>query len=1126
MNIFNEDGTFSRHFFTKKTRRVMRITLLLLTLALFKVSAVEVHAQNPKITLNTSDSSIKEILKEIENQSDFTFFYNDLAFDMNKKVQVNVTNKDIREILRTILPECTFEVDGKRIILIPSAPETPQQTKAITGVVKDAHGELMIGVNVVEKGTSNGVVTDINGHFKMNVQPGAILVISYIGYLSQEIPVRNQTNLSIELEEDTKVLDDVVVIGYGTTSVRKMTAAVTSIKGEVLEGSSFNTVGAAMQGRLAGVIVQQEGGEPGSTTKMSIRGGSTPLYVIDGIISSAMEFNSLNPTDIETMSILKDAAALAVYGSRAADGIILVKTRQGGKGKTTVTYNFNAQFSQPTKLLDTVDSYTYATEQNRTAVNDGFPTFYMYDEETINAIRNQSDPYRYANTDWMALGLKDFAPEYRHSLSLNGSGKLANYFLSLGALNQGSLYSSDALHYDRYTLRSNVNTTFEQIGLTIGFNVNGAVDKREYPSYSAGEIWGHLLQKGALLPAYNSDGTYAAAPDHPLVEMDKRSGYNKQNNNFVNFQFVADWNMPFAKEITLGTMIHYRLSNYHEKVFKTKAPQYYPDGSLYPIAAPTLKEEAKFGNSYDFELNAAYLKTFNNAHTVDAKVIFTVTEGNDNNFWASRKDYISSAVDQLFAGSPQGMQNSGNAAEEGRMGFVGRFKYDYKNRYIIEGNFRYDGSDNFAPGHRWGFFPSGAVAWTLSDEPFFKSWELGFVDMIKLRASYGQTGTDRMMKNGEVDPDTRFAYLSTYGMDENAVVIGGKLQSGFSEGTLVSPTLLSWYTRNSLNYGLDFILMEYKLKGDINYFYYVTKGGLMNPGDRYSTPLGKKLPMIKSDSEQRREGIDFSLQWEDRIGNDFTYTVGVNGTYYNNLWVKKADEPLNELMNPWKRETHQTDYFGRGYKDNGFYQTPEQVVNAPRRPQSSETKLGDISYQDINGDGKIDEEDQVRMGMPKDPHFTYGINFGIGYKGFGLSGVFYGTGTRYLELGETFKKGEASWLKNTIQLDYWREDNRNAIFPRMSTTARANGDNNLVKSSFWMKNAAFFRLKNLQVDYDFKYKLLKNADWLNICRISLSGTNLFTISKINKFFDPETGSTDGYAYPVQRVFSVGLTVGF
>ncbi len=1098
---------------------------LFFTLCLFVSGTL--YSQNQMINLPKGANTIQIIFQEIERQTNLSVDYNQSKLNINKKIETKGQNKTLSSMLDEVLDGSglTYKIEAGHILIIPATEvqEGGKSGKQIKGNVTDKNGEPIIGANIFVKGTTIGTVTDLNGQFSLNVPNNATIQISYIGYLPQEITIGNKRDISLILKEDTKILDEVIVIGYGTTSTRKMASAVTSVKGEKLQDLPFNDMSSTLQGRATGVIVQNQGGEPGSNAKISIRGGNDPVYVIDGVISTAWEFNTLNSVDIESLSVLKDAASLAVYGSRAADGIILVKTKQGSKGKTSITYTFNAEYSQPTVLMEKVDAYTYAETQNKAAMFDGLPAYHQYSEEEMNKILNQTDPL-YPNVDWLDLGLKNFAPQYRHTLSMNGSGKLINYYLSLGMIDQGSLFTSNSLDYNRYTIRSNVNTTFDNIGLTVGVNLNGAIEKKNSPYIGAGTILGHLYSQLALTPAFNEDGTYSSATDHPLVDMDKRSGYNKNNKKYINAQFVADWNLPWVQGLSLGTMLNYRVSDEFKKEFNTRAPQYYPNGIDYPIAKPTLKESADFKESYNFEVSASYMNTFNEDHSIDAKAVFTVAENNGDNFWTSRKDYQSSAVDQIFAGSPVGILNDGSGEEGGRMGVVGRLKYDYKNRYIIEGSFRYDGSDNFAPGYRWGFFPSGAVAWALSEEPFFRSLNWKDVDLIKLRASYGQTGTE----NGV----NRFGYMPVYDLDKNIIVIGGNMQSGFSEGKLVSPSLLSWYTRNSLNYGIDMAFLGNRLKGTADYFFYVTKGGLMSPSDRYTTPLGKDLPQIKSESEQRREGVEFSLRWSDKVGKDFTYDLGFNMTYFNNLWKVKADESMTDLMNPWKRTTNQTDFYDVRLVSQGYYQTVEQILNSPRRPQASELKFGDIAYRDINGDGKIDDQDQTRVGNTSMPHFTYGFDFSFGYKGFSLSGLLYGTGKRNMELSVQYK-GTKPYYKE--QLNYWTEENRNATFPRLTSATSRNGDNNIQKSDFWLKNASFLRLKNIQLSYDLKYSVLKNVDWLNMCRVNLSGANLFTISGMNKFYDPEspnindkgeTYATDGSAYPVQRVIAFGLTVGF
>ncbi len=1073
------------------------------------------------IAMKMSNVTVKQAMDELEKKSGYSFVFSSQDLDTQKRISVSADNDDVRTVIQQILngQNVTYEIQGKNIVVrkITQQKAPTGKLKTITGTIIDPQGVPVIGANIVVKGTTNGTISDMDGKFTLEVPEDGVLQISYIGFNTQDIAVAGKNDLSIKLREDSEALDEVVVIGYGQTSAKKLVSSVTSVKGETLQDLPFATVTSTLQGRASGVIVQNQGGEPGKEPKISIRGGGDPVYVIDGVISEAWDFQTLNPNDIESLSVLKDAASLAVYGSRAADGIILVKTKEGKKGKRAITYTFNAQYSQPTILPDKVDSYTYASIQNQAAQNDGYGEFYQFSQEEMEIIRNQSDPYTYPNTDWYDLGLKSFAPEYRHSLSLTGNQKDVNYYISLGMFDQGSLYTSDALNYQRYNLRSNLNTTFEEIGLKVGVNVNAAYEKRKRPQYDNTSIWDHLMNRSPLDLAYNEDGTLATISDNPMMEMDERSGYYKNDGMYVNMQFTADWELPWVKGLTLGTMFNYRLNSSHVKTFTARAPQYNKDGSLLEVEKPSLKEEAYFGNSYNFELSAGYLNTFADVHSIDAKFVFTAAENDGSEFWASRRDYLSTNVDQLFAGSSTSMLNYGTGEEGGRMGLVGRVKYDYDSRYYIEGSFRYDGSDNFAPGHRWGFFPSVALGWDITEEPFFQNLQRENIDLLKLRGSYGQMGTETGVN--------RFGYLSVYNLSENAIVIGGNLQPGFSEGKLTSPELLSWYTRNSLNYGIDAAFFNHRLKGSADYFFYVTKGGLVSPKDRYSEPLGAELPQIKSDTEQRREGFELSLSWSDETPSGFYYSVGTNMTYYNNLYVKNQDEAESTTLNPWKRGTHVTDYYDVRLVDNGLYQSAEQILSNPRRLASTETKRGDIMYQDINGDGKIDSEDQVRVGMPSTPHFTYGVDFTLSYKGFTLSGLFYGTGKRHMEMGVTAQGTASNSVVQSYKLDYWREDNRDAVFPRIGMDVNVNGQNNREKSTFWLKNASFLRLKNLTLEYDFKYKLLKNVNWLTACKVNLTGANLFTVSGVSDYFDPETTSTNG-GYPVQRTYSIGVTVGF
>ena len=416
-----------------RTLNIMKVAVFMMFFCVFQLLASNGKAQNAVIELFSNSVTVETLFAEIEKQTDYLVVYSSRELDVKTKILFSKKKAKVSEMLDELLRNTNLKYEHTNNYIVfskkVSESDVRQQTgKKITGTVVDNNGEAVIGASVHEKGTTNGVITDIEGKFSLEVADKAWLTISYIGYVSQTVPVNGKNHVIIKLAEDTKVLDEVIVIGYGSTSSKKMVAAVTAVKGEKLQDLPFANVTSVLQGRATGVIVQNQGGEPGSVPSVSIRGGGKPLYVIDGVITTDdWEFRTLNPNDIESLSVLKDAASLAVYGSRAADGIIMVKTKEGRKGKTSIVYTFNAQFSQPTVLADKIDSYTYANAQNQAAMSDGHGEYHTYSKEEMDIIRNQSDPLKYPNTDWFDLGLKNFAPEYRHSLSMTGNRKDIKY---------------------------------------------------------------------------------------------------------------------------------------------------------------------------------------------------------------------------------------------------------------------------------------------------------------------------------------------------------------------------------------------------------------------------------------------------------------------------------------------------------------------------------------------------------------------------------------------------------------------------------------------------------------------------------------------------------------------------
>lgn len=993
------------------------------------------------------------------------------------------------------------------------------QNITVKGTVTDDTGFTVIGGTVIVEGNSDiGTVTDIDGNYTLNNVPSdASLQFSYVGMKSQVVPVNGQTTINVVMRSDTELLDEVVVIGYGTTSTRMAVGSITSLKTDKIEDLPFTNVGDALQGRTAGVVIQSGGGEPGSKPRISIRGGAKPLYVIDGVIRDESDFSALNSSDIDQISILKDASATAVYGSRAGDGIVLVQTKKGQRGDLSIKYSGGVDFSQLAVFPDKLNAYDYVTAVNQAADYDG--RNHPYSQEDINKIKNNSDPYGSitANTDWRDLTLNDFASGHRHNLSMSGvSENGINFYAAVGYLKQNSIFKeSHNNEYERANIRTNVSTRFDDIGFEVGLNIDGTLEQTSPTVWGNYTVWSQIQNVKPNYAAFNPDGTYSSISIHPLVILDKRAGYNNENDKTFNIQLNAKWDLPYVEGLSVGALGNVRYGDYNQKIFQSKAPQHQPDGARVPYTSNFLRMTNDNGTQTSFDANILYKKSIDR-HNFELQGVYSFYKSKGDNFWGQREGYLSSNFDQLFAGDASTQTNYGAGRESARLGYVGRVKYDWDARYMFEGNFRIDKSDNFARGERTGFFPSGAVAWTISEESFMEGLkDKNIIDFLKVRTSYGLVG---------LEAGARFGYLPVYSLDPQAAVINGSFQPGFSEGPLVSNDL-SWYDRQVFDVGLDASFLDNRLTTTLDYYYYRTKGYLMSPRNVYNTPLGKDMPLVKSESAHRRAGYEASLRWKDQV-NDFSYEVGVNLNSYDELWEKKEDESLTNLMDPNKRETHTKNFYGSAYKTNGLYQNIDEILNNPRRETANELKPGDLFFADLNGDGKIDGEDFQRIGKPTFPSFIYGLDFSLGYKNFFMNGLLQGTGKRYMQLQEFMRGSNTEYITYDFHKDFWTEDNPNAAFPRLSTYQNLNaGQNYTVSADFWYHNASYLRLKTLQVGYDFK-DYLKNFKRISSVRLSLAGTNLFTISNVKKYFDPELTSESGYGYPVQRTYSVNLNITF
>ena len=1000
--------------------------------------------------------------------------------------------------------------------------------KTIHGIVIEAEtDDPIIGATVKCKSNpSIGTATDLDGRFSLVVPDDEkYLVVSYIGMITREVEITSD-NLTIFLEESASNLDEVVVVGYGTTTKRKTTTSVSVIKASDIEAAPVPNVSSAMAGRAAGLIVQQTGGGVDATSAMSIRGGSTPLFVIDNIVSEQREFNNLNPADIESISVLKDAAGTAIYGQRAADGIIIVTTKRGKAGQVSVDYSYNLSYSQAADLPEKLGSYEGALYVNMGNTYDGMAP--SYSDEVLALYRNGTDP-NYPNTNWQKEVLRSAAPEQRHQLTFTGGSERVKAYTALSYYDQESLYRSNSLTYKRYNARTNVSVDISEIGLTVTSQLEAYITNRHDPAINYYGVWSHIQNKTPMDIARNPMGQpYYGTTDNPLLDVSDEGGYTKATNTNVRGSIDATWMVPWVKGLSIVGRASYAVLSVRNKVWSYRAAGYGWDGEPGTITPPSLTKTANFYNYFTTQIFANYNRDFGENN-------IEVTLGLEANGSAydvnqlGRSQYVLD-VDQIGAGP---INTQTNSAEDGTQyhnaSLIFRAHYDYGSRYLAEFSLRHDGSDYFPADNRWGTFFSGSLGWNVSEESFWQESALNNVwNMFKIRGSWGEIG----QYDSPYQALARYSYLSSYDMSARGAFLGGQWYQTFALGDYPNVNI-TWFTQRDFNIGFDFALFNNQFSGSVDYFYKSTKGFLASPSDvGYTGPLGLDLPMVKSNGDLRRRGVDFTLQYNGRVG-EFTYQVGGNFTFYDERWNINPYEAETSLKNPYTRKTQVGGYYGNLYKNLGYFKNSDDIMNSVWRTSSSNIMAGDLKYWDFNGDGKIDGNDQIRQGKSSSPQANYGINLAGQFKGFFLNMLWQGATNYNLYAGTERMNGASSNalqglpVKYKFQTDIWTPSNTNSLFPRQHSSGAYTNQNNAVGSDFWLINAQYIRLKNLTIGYDFKRILLRNINWIKKLDLTLTGFNLLTFSPAKKWgFDPETGSSDGYSYPVARVYTLGVNIGF
>lgn len=1045
-----------------------------------------------------------------------------------------------------------------------------QQTKKISGKVTDDKGAALEGVSVLEKGTTNGTVTTATGDFSLTVSDNATLVFSFVGYADKEFKLTaNTTTVNMQLAAVSGNLADVVVVGYGTQKRVTVTGAVTQVKGEQLEKSPNVNLSNSLVGRLPGITAVNGSGEPGyDGSSLRIRGtnafGNTaPLVVIDGVPERTGGLERLLPSDIESVSVLKDASA-AIYGQRAGNGVILITTRRGKSGKPRLQYDFSQGWAQATVIPEMMNVLEYGEVRNEIAVFEGAPssewtaalqalkttgTYVTTGGTTISSpsgffpddmvkYKDGSDIWGHPNVDWFGDVMKKWSPQQRHNMQISGGSENIKYFGSIGYQNQDGYYKNSATGYKQYDLRLNVDAKINKyVSTSIG--ILAREEFRFFPTESAGSVFRMLMRGKPNEPAIWPNGLPGRDIENgqnPVVIATNQTGYDKDKRDFFQTTGKVEILIPGVEGLKVTGTAAVDKYQYNGKRWATPWYLYSWDKVSYEADGVTPKLTKELRSTFtDPRLNqnteqnlsinlsglVNYDKTFGD-HTINFLAGIQRETVNNQYFNAFRRYYISTAVDQLFAGGDDEKNNGGGEYNRARLSYFGRVGYNYQEKYIMEFLWRYDGSYTLPPDNRFGFFPGIMAGWRVSEEEFFRK-AVPYISNLKLRGSWGQLGAEPYIGGSLAE----FQYLGTYGF--SSYIIDQAVARGLFERVLPNPNF-TWEVQNSTNIGLEMGFLQNRLTFEFDYFMNKRDKALLAqpgaiPGSAGLSGGNPTLPPVNYAKLQNR-GWEFTLAYSGQKG-DLRYTVSVNGGYSKNkilLWTEAPGVP------EWQKSTGRA--FGSNgesylvYLYDGVFATQKDIDDndiSYSDVGAATLRPGDMKFKDVNGDKKITAEDRVRLDRTRDPRFTGGLNISLSYKSFDCSILFQGaTG------GLLFVRTESGDIGNYLKWDYdhrWTIDNPSSVYPRIASrdntyyTGGSGGNND-----YRLKKTDYVRFKNFELGYTVPLKITSKAGISN-ARVYFNGINLITFDKLN-IFDPEAVTGNGQYYPQSRILSLGASVTF
>ena len=1160
-------GEIAYAFFFSKKFLTMRLTFLLMLVGIFQVIGKPTYSQEAKLTLNFNDRPVIEVLDEIEDNSEFYFLFNQKLVDVNRRVQINVENADIDKVLDIVFDgtNTEFKIIDRQIILSPAyllnedQEIPPQGETKITGTVTDTKGNPLPGVTVLLKDSNTGTITDYNGKYTITIdKPEGTLVFSYMGFTTSEVPISGKTEINVVLQEDILSLDEVVVVGYGTQKKVNLTGAVDAVSGKALENRPVADISQAIQGVSPNlnINISKAGGEPGSKQSWNIRGigslsgNDSPLILVDGV---QMNIENVDPNDIENISVLKDAAASAIYGSRAAFGVVLITTKRGSKNeKMHVSYSANFGWASPTTLPKFANSVDLAKAYNQASGNSGVALFFPkdqvqrmidyqngsfipeYDTSSTSGYTNiwRGRKYGNANYDWIDIHFKDHSFRQKQNVSVYGGDKTTSYYVSAGFTDQEGLltFADDA--YSRYNVMANIHSDVTS-WMRMGFSSKYALTQTNHPQAPEGNndrgiIFEEMQKFWPNTPYYNTEGEII----NPYVLSLMDGGRISRDDNAL--MLTLDAEIEPIKGWKTKATYNWNINTYQQSNHQTKVMVPVPNGEPGNIGFNTnnIREQMQQSHYRLFNVYTSYEKQVK-------KHYFMALAGYENEYYyyngslVWRNDLITNAVPSIrTAIGEDGLDNwKGHWATEG---IFGRFAYNFDGKYLFEFNARYDGSSRFAEDSRYGFFPSASVGYNISKENFWQPIE-HVVNNLKIRASYGSLG------NQNVD---NYIYLSLIPIHNQLPWIMGNERPLYAGVPPMVNRNITWETVNTLDFGVDAAFINNRLGLTFDWYNRTTKN-MLGPAEALPAVLGGGIAQMNN-AELSTKGYEVTLAWKDVIGKDFSYHVkfslGDNQTkvlkYKNDLKVLDSWYEGQNIGEIW------------GYETDGFIQ--EEGEDMPDQSKFYNSwGPGDIKYIDQDGNDTINDGNftlsnhgDLKVIGNMTPRYNFAINLGFNWKGLDFNMFWQGVAKRdyyfrYTPHTNLFYGITGFLYHSTVfeeHLDYWRPEgdtvfgaNTDAYYPKVYADENVS-QKNFQKQSKYVVNGAYIRLKNIQIGYTLPAKWTEKA-YISKLRIYVSGENLLTFTKMPKFLDPELAISglskgDGKIYPLSKVYSFGINITF